>query len=42
MEQWGYIDPARWNAFYSWLNENNLVEGGELTENLGFSNDYLS
>ena len=42
VEQWGYIDPARWNAFYSWLNENNLVEGGELTENLGFSNDYLS
>lgn len=39
--QWGYIDPERWNAFYRWLNENNLVEGGKLEENAGFSNDYL-
>lgn len=42
VEQWGYMDPERWNAFYSWLNENDLVEGGELAENAGFSNDYLS
>lgn len=40
VEQWGYIDPARWNAFYSWLNENGLSEY-ELTENIGFTNDYL-
>ncbi|MBQ6538594.1 MAG: nitrate ABC transporter substrate-binding protein, partial [Eubacterium sp.] len=23
---WGVIDDDRWNAFYSWLNENKLVE----------------
>lgn len=39
-KQWGYIDPARWNAFYSWLNEEKLVEK-ELPENAGFTNDYL-
>lgn len=38
--QWGYIDPARWNAFYGWLNENQLLET-EIPENAGFSNDYL-
>ncbi len=40
VEQWGYIDPASWNAFYNWLNENGLSET-ELPENTGFSNDYL-
>lgn len=40
VEQWGYIDPARWNAFYSWLNESGLSES-ELPENIGFTNDYL-
>lgn len=39
-EKWGYIDPERWNAFYSWLNENGLVEN-EIPENAAFSNDYL-
>lgn len=38
--RWGYIDPARWNAFYSWLNDNGLVER-PIPENTGFSNDYL-
>lgn len=41
VEQWGYIDPARWNAFYNWLNENNLVEQ-PIPENTGFSDDYLA
>lgn len=41
VEQWGYIDPARWNAFYSWLNENDLV-AMDIPENTGFSNDYLA
>ena len=41
VEQWGYIDPKRWNAFYQWLNENGLVET-EIPENAGFSNNYLS
>lgn len=40
VEQWGYIDAGRWNSFYQWLNENNLVEN-EIPENAGFSNDYL-
>ena len=40
VSQWGYIDPKRWNAFYEWLNENGLTEA-EITENAGFSNDYL-
>lgn len=40
VERWGYIDPERWNAFYQWLNENDLVET-ELPMNAGFSNAYL-
>lgn len=40
VERWGYIDPARWNAFYNWLNDNGLVETA-IPENTGFSNDYL-
>jgi ABC-type nitrate/sulfonate/bicarbonate transport system substrate-binding protein len=38
--KWGVIDADRWNAFYSWLNENGLVDG-TLEENVGFTNDYL-
>ena len=40
VERWGYIDPERWNAFYQWLNENDLAET-ELPMNAGFSNAYL-
>jgi len=40
VEQWGYIDPARWNAFYNWINENGLSDP-LLPENTGFTNDYL-
>lgn len=40
VDQWGYIDPARWNGFYSWVNENKLSET-EIPENTGFTNDYL-
>lgn len=40
VEQWGYIDPVRWNAFYNWVNENGLSEV-EIPENTGFNNDYL-
>lgn len=39
-EKWGYIDPVRWNNFYNWLNENDLVET-DILENTGFSNAYL-
>lgn len=40
VEQWGYIDPARWNGFYNWISENGLSEV-EIPENTGFTNDYL-
>lgn len=40
VEQWGYIDPTRWNAFYNWINENELADE-KLSENAGFTNDYL-
>lgn len=39
-DRWGYIDPDRWNLFYSWLNENGLTEN-EIPKDAGFSNDYL-
>ena len=38
--RWGYIDPERWNAFYTWLGDNGLVET-PLPENTGFTNEYL-
>ncbi len=38
--QWGVIDPARWNRFYNWVNENKLADD-VIPENTGFSNDYL-
>lgn len=39
-EQWGYIDSMRWNRFYQWLNEKELLEG-TLLEDIGFTNEYL-
>lgn len=41
VEQWGYIDPARWNAFYQWLNDEKLVEK-DLALDSYFTNDYLA
>ena len=41
VDQWGYIDPARWDAFYAWLSDNGLVEI-PLPAGTGFSNDYLA
>ena len=40
VERWGYMDPARWNAFYNWINENGLFEPA-IPENTGFTNEYL-
>lgn len=40
VSRWGYIDPARWNGFYSWLNEEGLVEE-TIPDNTGYTNDYL-
>ena len=39
-QYWGEIDSERWNNFYNWLNDKNLVEG-KIPENTGFSNEYL-
>lgn len=39
-EYWGYIDAERWNNFYKWVNENELVEG-EVPLDTGFTNGYL-
>lgn len=39
--QWGYIDPARWDAFYAWLYENALIEK-EIPAGTGFTNVFLS
>lgn len=41
VEQWGYINSERWDAFYTWLFENNLIEK-EIPAGFGFTNDYLS
>ncbi len=40
VDQWGYIDPARWDAFYGWLTDNGL-SAKPLGPGTGFSNDYL-
>lgn len=40
VEQWGYIDQERWDAFYTWLYENELSE--EIPAGYGFTNEYLS
>lgn len=37
--KWGYIDPARWDAFYAWLYDNGLSD--EIPAGTGFTNDYL-
>lgn len=39
-DSFGIIDATRWNRFYNWLNENNLV-ANEIPENTGFTNEYL-
>lgn len=39
-KQWGIIDPDRWNAFYTWLNEQALLET-KLEKNVGFTNEFL-
>jgi ABC-type nitrate/sulfonate/bicarbonate transport system substrate-binding protein len=41
VDQWGYIDPTRWDAFYAWLSQNGLVEK-EIPAGTGFTNDYLA
>lgn len=40
-EYWGYIDPARWNGFYQWVNDNGLVED-PVPLDTGFTNEFLA
>ncbi len=40
-ESWGIFDEDRWNAFYDWLYEKDLIEV-ELPHGTGFTNEYLS
>ena len=37
---WGYMDTQRWNSFYQWVNDNELVEGKVMLD-AGFTNEYL-
>ena len=38
--QWGVFDAQRWGAFYTWLNDKQLLDA-PLDPEAGFSNDYL-
>ena len=38
--QWGYIDQTRWDNFYTWLADNQLIPK-KLKAGEGFTNDYL-
>jgi len=39
-QRWGEFDADRWSGFFTWLNDNQLLEG-TVDPNAGFSNDYL-
>ncbi|MBQ2902096.1 MAG: ABC transporter substrate-binding protein [Agathobacter sp.] len=39
-QYWGQIDATRWNNFYKWVNDNDLIED-EIPLDTGFSNEYL-
>lgn len=39
-KSWGVIDKSRWDAYFKWLNDKNLVES-KLDENSGWTMDYL-
>lgn len=39
-KSWGVIDKLRWDTYFKWLNEKNLVEN-KLDENSGWTMDYL-
>lgn len=38
--RWGYIDPSRWDRFYGWLWENELLPS-EIGHGEGFTNEFL-
>lgn len=39
-EKWGVIDQERWDRFYGWLYENNLIPK-KIEAGQGFTNEYL-
>lgn len=39
-EKWGIIDQERWDRFYNWLYENDLIPK-KIEPGQGFTNDYL-
>lgn len=39
-KSWGVIDKSRWDTYFKWLNDKNLVEN-RLDENSGWTMDYL-
>ena len=39
-ERWGEIDPNRWGGYFTWLNDNGLMET-PLDPGMGFTNEYL-
>lgn len=39
-EKWGYIDAKRWDGFYKWLYDEQLITK-EIPAGAGFTNDYL-
>lgn len=38
--KWGYIDKDRWNNFFKWVYDNNLVEN-PIEIDYGFTNDFF-
>lgn len=40
VKQWGYIDQKRWDNFYTWMYENQLIPK-KLDAGAGFTNAYL-
>ncbi len=40
IESWGYIDKSRWDNFYNWLYEKNIVSE-KISDKMCFSNDFL-
>lgn len=39
--KWGEFDLDRWNAFYNWVNAQNIFEGKLLPQNAGVTNELL-
>jgi len=39
--QWGKFSADRWNAFFTWINDNKLYSEAPAALGVGFTNDYL-